>query len=159
MTPSFWYSRLRSSPTDHTPDFGQLAAPPWSLGQQQRGAARAPEELAGRALLTDEEVAALQKKEAELFASGDFDAAFGDQVFASVFANANGTRSGFKSTDCQTGDYSSVWLPKRDWDRRTSLITDPPDGCLPPITAEANGSKRLQRQCPAGFPKGRRTAR
>jgi hypothetical protein len=96
-----------------------------------------PKELAGRALLTDEEVAALKKKEAELFASGDSDAAFGDQVFSTVLANVNGTKSGFKSTDGGTGDYSSVWLPRRDWDRRTSLITDPSDGRLPPITAAA----------------------
>src|SRR5215831_20602069 len=40
-----------------------------------------PKELAGRAYLTEQEVAALKKKEAELFANGSSDAAFGDQVF------------------------------------------------------------------------------
>jgi hypothetical protein len=30
-----------------------------------------------------------------------------------------------------------VWLVSREWDNRTSLITDPPDGRLPPMTAEA----------------------
>lgn len=95
-----------------------------------------PTELAGREFLTDEEVAALKKKAAELF-SGNGDAAFGDTIFRTVFANVKGTKSGFKSTDGETGDYSSVWNDKREWDNRTSLITDPPDGRLPAMTPEA----------------------
>src|SRR5215831_13527535 len=45
-----------------------------------------PRELAGRPLLTDEEVAAMRKKSRELF-NGQGDAAFGDTVFNAVFAN------------------------------------------------------------------------
>ena len=67
-----------------------------------------PKELAGRESLTDEEVAALKKKARELF-SGNGDAAFGDTVFQTVLANVKGTKTGFKSTDGETGDYSSVW--------------------------------------------------
>ena len=89
-----------------------------------------PKELAGRATLTDAELAAMKKKAHELF-SGDSDAAFGDTVFSAVLANVNGTKSGFTSTDGGTGDYSSVWTIERDWDNRTSLITDPPDGRIP----------------------------
>lgn len=96
-----------------------------------------PKILAGRAYLTDEEVAALKKKAAELFDNGNSDAAFGDSVFESVLENVKGTKAGFKSVDGGTGDYSSVWTVARDWDNRTSLITDPPDGRLPPLTAEA----------------------
>lgn len=96
-----------------------------------------PKALAGRAFLTDEEVAALKKKAAQLFDNGNSDAAFGDSVFESVLANVEGQKSGFKSVDGGTGDYSSVWLAAREWDNRTSLITDPPDGRLPPLTAEA----------------------
>ena len=95
-----------------------------------------PKELAGRALLTDKEVNALRKKADELF-NGQSDAAFGDQVFVSVLANVNGAKSGFKSTDGQTGDYSSVWTVERDWDNRTSLISNPPDGRLPEMTPQA----------------------
>jgi hypothetical protein len=95
-----------------------------------------PRELAERPLLTDAEVAAMKKKARELF-NGQGDAAFGDTVFNAVFANVKGTRSGFKSTDGETGDYSSVWTVERDWENRTSLITDPSDGRLPPMTAEA----------------------
>ena len=98
-----------------------------------------PEALAGRATLTDEELAAMKKKAHEMF-SGQGDAAFGDQVFNVVLANVTGVRSGFKSTDGETGDYSSVWTVERDWENRTSLIVDPPDGRLPPMTPE--GQKR-----------------
>lgn len=96
-----------------------------------------PKELAGRPFLTEQEVAALKKKAAELFDDGNSDAAFGDNVFESVLANVKGTKSGFKSVDGGTGDYSSVWTVSRDWDNRTSLITDPPDGRLPPMTPQA----------------------
>ncbi len=117
-----------------------------------------PKELADRALLTDEEVAALKKKAAELFVSGESDAAFGDTVFQTVFANVSGTKKGFKSTDGQTGDYGSVWNDVREWDNRTSLITDPPDGKMPPMTPE--GQKRREanmaaREHPAAGPQDR----
>src|SRR5580704_12812140 len=96
-----------------------------------------PKILAGREFLTEQEVAELKKKAAELFDNGNSDAAFGDSVFESVLANVKGTKSGFKSIDGETGDYSSVWTVARDWDNRTSLITDPPDGRLPLMTPEA----------------------
>jgi len=101
-----------------------------------------PKELAGRQSLTGEEVAAMRKKAHELFNNGKSDAAFGDTVFLTVWANVTGTKSGFKSTDGETGDYSSVWTVERDWDSRTSLITDPPDGRIPSLTPE--GQKRRE---------------
>src|ERR1700731_4531466 len=52
-----------------------------------------PKVLEGRAFLTEQEVAALKKKAAELFADGNSDAAFGDTVFESVLANVKGTKS------------------------------------------------------------------
>jgi hypothetical protein len=100
-----------------------------------------PKELAGRATLTDEEVAAMKKKAHELF-GGKSDAAFGDTVFLTTLANVQGSKNGFKSTDGETGDYSSVWTVERDWDNRTSLITDPPDGRIPATTPDAQ--KRRQ---------------
>jgi len=96
-----------------------------------------PKVLEGRAVLTDQEVAALKQKASELFDNGNSDAAFGDSVFESALANVKGTKAGFKSVDGQTGDYSSVWTVSREWDNRTSLITDPPDGRLPPMTPRA----------------------
>jgi len=111
-----------------------------------------PKELAGRAFLTEQEVAALKKKAGELF-NGQSDAAFGDQIFLSVLANVQGAKSGFTSTDGQTGDYSSVWLVERDWDNRTSLINDPPDGRLPAMTKQAQ-----EKQLAATAARNRRAA-
>ena len=101
-----------------------------------------PKELNGRTTLTDEEVAKMRVKAHELF-GGNGDAAFGDQVYNTVLANVLGVKSGFKSTDGETGDYSSVWTVERVWDNRTSLITDPPDGRMPALTPD--GKKRQEK--------------
>lgn len=121
-----------------------------------------PKELAGRALLTEEEVAALKKKAGERF-GGTGDAAFGDGIFRSVLASVEGSASGphtktADDIDFDTGDYNSFWLVAREWDNRTSLITDPPDGRLPPMTPE--GQKRRDaaaaaRNRPAAGPEDR----
>jgi hypothetical protein len=103
-----------------------------------------PKELAGRAILTGEELAAMKKKAHELF-SGNGDAAFGDTVYLTVLANVLGTKTGFTSTDGETGDYSSVWTVERDWENRTSLITDPSDGRMPAMTPEAQGRREAAR--------------
>ncbi len=100
-----------------------------------------PKELAGRARLTDAEVAAMKKKAAELF-NGKGDAAFGDDIFQTVYASLKSSTSGphqkaANEFDGGTGDYSSEWIVARDWDNRTSLITDPPDGLKPPLTPQA----------------------
>jgi hypothetical protein len=116
-----------------------------------------PKELAGRAFLTEKEVTALKQKAGELF-RGQSDAAFGDQIFLSVLGNVQGTKSGFTSTDGQTGDYSSVWLVDRDWDNRTSLITDPADGRLPAVTPQAQQKQlasAVARNHPAEGPEDR----
>ena len=112
-----------------------------------------PKELAGRAFLTEQEVAALKKKADGLF-SGDSDAAFGDTVFLNALANVQGTKSGFKSTDGETGDYSSVWTVERDWDNRTSLITDPSDGRLPAMTKQAEQKQLAVAAARKGRPSG-----
>jgi hypothetical protein len=101
-----------------------------------------PKELAGRTSLTDEEVAAMKKKAAELY-NGKGDAAFGDTIFQSVYAAVKGSApaagphvKAANEFDGGTGDYSSEWIVAREWDNRTSLLTDPPDGRLPAMTAE-----------------------
>jgi hypothetical protein len=112
-----------------------------------------PQALAGRATLTDKEVAAMKKKAHELF-SGQGDAAFGDSVFNAVWANITGVRSGFTSIDGETGDYSSVWTVDRDWENRTSLITDPPDGRLPPMTPEGTERRDTNLEAMKRIPAG-----
>src|SRR5580698_529349 len=89
-----------------------------------------PKELAGRTQLTEEEVAGMKKKAAELY-NGKGDAAFGDTIFQTVWASLTGTTVGphvkaANEFDGGTGDYSSEWIVDRVWDSRTSLITDPP---------------------------------
>ena len=95
-----------------------------------------PDEIADRATLTDNEVAQLKAKAAELF-SGDGDAGFGDTIYVSALRNILGKEKGFKSRDVGTGDYNSFWVVGRWFERRTSLITDPATGKLPPLTADA----------------------
>ena len=92
-----------------------------------------PEALGDKAVLTDEELARLEARYAEIFASGESDAAFAD----SVFTAALGDDESFSSRDAGTGNYNQFWLVDRDFDNRTSLVVDPPDGRLPALTPEA----------------------
>jgi hypothetical protein len=90
-----------------------------------------PKELAGRATLTDEEVARMKQRYAQLFGNDAGDATFGDNVFVAAlsdkkYVNGDGV-----------GNYNHFWLVDREFDNRTSLIVDPPDGRLPPLTAAA----------------------
>lgn len=106
-----------------------------------------PKELAGRSSLTDEEVAAMKKKAAQLY-NGNGDAAFGDTIFQTVYAAVKGTApsagphiKAANEFDGGTGDYSSEWIVQREWDNRTSLITDPPDGKIPAMTPEGQARR------------------
>jgi len=85
-----------------------------------------PAQFAGKALLSDAEMADLQARAARLFAP-DQDAAFGDGFYTALLADVNTGGRG-------SGTYSANWLPNRVIERRTSLITDPADGRLPPFT-------------------------
>jgi hypothetical protein len=91
-----------------------------------------PPSLAGKAVLTPEELTAVKAAAAELF-SGGGDAAFGDSVFEAALSRAKT----FTSVDGRTGDYNHFWLVEREFDNRTSLITDPADGRIPALTPEA----------------------
>jgi hypothetical protein len=91
-----------------------------------------PAALAGRPFLTEAEVASLKAKAQELF-SGDGDAAFGDDVFVSALSGSKK----FSSSDATTGNYNQFWITDRNFDNRTSLVTDPADGRLPPMTPDA----------------------
>ena len=92
-----------------------------------------PEVLGDREFLTDEELAALQSRANELFALDGGDAAFGDSVFTAALNDAKD----FTSRDRATGNYNQFWLVERDWNNRTSLVIDPPNGRLPETTQAA----------------------
>jgi hypothetical protein len=82
----------------------------------------------------------------ETYQSGKVDAAFGDGIFLAVWDSLYGSKSGkrFVSFEPSTGDYSSEWNDKRVWDNRTSLITDPADGRIPPMTARASAVREAE---------------
>ena len=107
-----------------------------------------PETLADRGELSDEEVAALEQHARELF-NGATDAAFGDSVFEAALAESQG----YTSSDTGTGNYNQFWLVDRDFDDRTSLIVDPPNGRVPPLTdaaqARTDAARAYRRDHPA----------
>ena len=88
-----------------------------------------PKQLEGRARLTDEEVAEFKRRAVRLFRTGNSDFAVGDGVFQAVltnperYTNPNATHS--------AGDMADL-----EFDNRTSLILDPSDGRIPPLTTE-----------------------
>jgi hypothetical protein len=89
-----------------------------------------PKEVNGRASLTDAEVAELTKRARRLFAEDNSDFAAGDALFVAAYTN----RDLFKSPTSTAG---SVEMITRIFDNRTSLILDPPDGRIPPLTEGA----------------------
>ena len=96
-----------------------------------------PKQLEGRQFLTDEEVAELKRRAARLFnLNANSDAAGGDTYFLALLANPEEFRN-----PNATGS-ASVMI-EREIENRTSLIVDPPDGKIPPLTAE--GQERLAR--------------
>jgi hypothetical protein len=88
-----------------------------------------PKSLEGKASLTDEEVAELRRRADRLFTNTNADFPAGDAVFLAALANIDR----FTSTTA-TGTTSE--MIEREFDNRTSLIVDPPDGRIPPLTPE-----------------------
>jgi hypothetical protein len=95
-----------------------------------------PKALEGRQFLTDGEVAELKKRADRLFKDGSADFAGGDNFFLAALANPD-----HYSNPNATGAADA--MIEREFDNRTSLIVDPPDGTIPPLTAE--GRKRSSR--------------
>ncbi len=87
-----------------------------------------PKGLEGRPFLTDAEVAELKKRAARLFKEANSDFASGDNAFLAAYANVNR----YENPNISQG--STVDMVDREFDNRTSLIVDPPDGKLPPLT-------------------------
>jgi len=111
-----------------------------------------PEELADRLTLTDEEVATLAARAAELF-NGETDAAFGESIFRAALAEQENfqSRDGVTAENPEgTGNYNQFWLIDRWFDNRTSLIVDPPDGRIPSLTQEAQ--ERAEAMAAVGRP-------
>jgi hypothetical protein len=93
-----------------------------------------PKALEGRQFLTDDEVATL-KRRAERFRDNDSDFAGGDALYLAALSGVEK----YKSATATGGAADAV---ARDFDSRTSLIVDPPDGKIP-FTVE--GRQRVDR--------------
>ena len=69
----------------------------------------------------------------------------GDAIFQNLVQLALDTKEKGKfdqtSYDKTTGNYNQFWMAESDWDTRTSLVIDPPNGQFPPLTPE--GQKRM----------------
>ena len=96
-----------------------------------------PDEWAGKTILTDEDLAELKAAAADVTASG-LDAQFGDQLVQAALAGI----SDADSYDT-TGNYNQFWLADRNFEHnRTSLIINPTDGKIPPLTVDAERTGR-----------------
>jgi len=106
-----------------------------------------PHALEGRQLLTDDEVTALRKRADRLFKNSNADFAAGDAVYLAALADIDH----FKSA---TATGTTFEMIEREFDNRTSLIVDPPDGRIPSLTAEAQRRKAaadaIRRRPPEG---------
>ncbi len=90
-----------------------------------------PKALEGKQSLTDDEVIELKRRAAQIFDAGsNSDFAGGDDVFLAALANPQR----FRNPNATNSAYSMV---PREFDNRTSLIVNPPDGRVPPLTADA----------------------
>jgi len=94
-----------------------------------------PKALEGRSTLTDDEVAELRRRANRLFNKNtNADFAAGDAVFLAALADIDH----FKSANATGTTFEMI---EREFDNRTSLITDPPDGRIPPLTVDAQKRK------------------
>jgi hypothetical protein len=91
-----------------------------------------PPQWAGKATLTDAELDDLKRAAAEVV-EGEGDAQFGDGLVLAALDHVKNA----VSSDPETGNYNQFWVTEREFENRTSLITDPADGRMPPYTPEA----------------------
>ena len=93
-----------------------------------------PTQWKDRETVTEAEVKELQQLVQKFTDQG------GDAIFQSVVQMALDAKDKGKfdqtSYDPTTGNYNQFWMADRDWDNRTALIIDPPNGQYPPFTPD-----------------------
>jgi hypothetical protein len=92
-----------------------------------------PRQWADRETISDAELKELQGYAAKAAQNGD--AIFQNVVQLALDAKEKG-KFDQTSYDKTTGNYNQFWMAEHDWDTRTALIIDPPNGMLPPLTPE-----------------------
>jgi len=105
-----------------------------------------PAALAGRTSLTDDEVKELQRRADQIFKEGRAAFAVGDAVFLSAFNNIDRYENANSTA-------SSVWMVGKEFDNRTSLVVDPPDGRIPPrtpLSQQRQAADATRQRVPAG---------
>ncbi len=90
-----------------------------------------PEALQGRESLTEAEVAELERRADRIFWGGRSDLVIGDGLFLTVLDNPE------RFTNPNGANRSSGFMVEREFDARTSLIVDPPEGQIPALTPVA----------------------
>jgi hypothetical protein len=110
-----------------------------------------PRQWKDKTALTDAELDELKRMAADFVDQGG-DAIFGNFVQQLLDAKDKGKYDQV-SYDPTTGNYNQFWMADREWDHRTSLIIDPPDGQFPPLTPEAEARREAART--AARPRGR----
>ncbi len=90
-----------------------------------------PAEWEGKDRLTEAELQELVEAAKEASNPGE-DALFGDQLVLAAIAKTKA-----ESYDPATGNYNQFWVAERDFSNRTSLVVEPPDGRIPPLTEAA----------------------
>ena len=105
-----------------------------------------PRQWKDKTALTDAEVQELKQMAAKFVDQGG-DAIFGNFVQQMLDARDKGSFAQM-SYDPTTGNYNQFWMADREWDNRTSLITDPPSGDFPPLTPEAEMRRAAARAKP-----------
>jgi len=94
-----------------------------------------PARWADKETLTEAEFEAVKGAVRQLEKDGD--ALFGDELIGDAVEGKDKPQS----HDTETGNYNGFWLPAGEFERRTSLIIDPPNGRIPPMTPEAQARR------------------
>ena len=103
-----------------------------------------PTQWKDKATITDQELEDLKQTIVRYVDQGG-DAIFGNLVQLALDAKETG-KFNQTSYDPTTGNYNQFWMADRDIDNRTSLVVDPPDGQIPPLTPEAQAARAAGRQ-------------